>query len=269
MVSDIPRRGGAATTKWDNPSLWAVIATELIRMRRGFLPWYTILAPIVIAVPLYLGSLFSPEGASGHTWNVFSNVTLEFWGVLVPVTAGLTAALSVRADEECWRLMMSYAVPRWRYFVGKFSALALLALLSSTVLMMTLLGGAALNHQVGSALTMVLAASYLPWLAGLASTAIALFVAVLWGLGPTIAVGVAGMMSGALISDKSFWYAVPFSWPMRMILPVAEIGPNGIPLPPGSPLADFGVVPLGLVLSAVLAGAVLVVGGWHMTKKEI
>lgn len=72
----------------DNPSLWTVTVTELARMRRGFLPLYILLAPIVIAVPLYLGSLFSPEGASGRTWEVFSNVTLEFWGVLVPHDSG-------------------------------------------------------------------------------------------------------------------------------------------------------------------------------------
>lgn len=111
--------GLAGTGASDHPSLWTMIATETARHRHGFLAWYTVLAPLVIGVPLYLGSLFSPEGASGHTWRTFSDVTLEFWGVLVPMTAGLAATLSVRADQEAWRLLFSYAVPRWRYFTAR------------------------------------------------------------------------------------------------------------------------------------------------------
>lgn len=157
------------------------------------------------------------------------------------MTAGLVAALSVRADQDAWRLLLSYAVPKWRYFVGKFAALSVLNLLSSTVLLMALMGGAALNGTLGSAIGMIFAAGYLPWVAGLATTALALLVAVAWGLGPGIAVGVAGLLSGALTADKVFWYAIPFAWPMRVILPVAGISPNGIPQPimgPGSVISS-------------------------------
>jgi len=253
----------------DYPSLWTVTLTELARMRRGFLPMYALLAPIVIAVPLYLGSLFSPEGAPGHTWQVFSHVTLEFWGVLVPMTAGLTTALSVRADQDAWRLMFSYAVPRWRYLVGKFAALSMLNLVSSTVLLVILAGGAALNGTFKSAAGNIFAASYLPWAGGLATTALALLISMMWGLGPGIAVGIAGLFSGALIADKSFWYAIPSAWPMRVILPVAGISPNGIALPPHSPLADTSVIPLVLTLSVSLMTVVLVAGSLHMNKKEV
>jgi lantibiotic transport system permease protein len=253
----------------DHPPLWMVTGTELGRLRHGFLAWYTVLAPIVIAVPLYLGSLFSPEGASGHTWQTFSNVTLEFWGVLVPMTAGLAATLSVRADQDAWRLLLSYAVPRWRYFVGKFGALAVLSLVSSTVLALVLGGGAALNGALSSSIGTVLAAAYLPWLAGLASIALALLVAVRWGFGPGITVGVAGLLCGALTADKVFWYVIPVAWPMRVILPVAGISPNGIALPTGSPLADRGVIPVAVGLSVALMALLLLAGGRHLNRKEI
>jgi ABC-2 type transport system permease protein len=259
----------AGTGTRDHPALWTVAGTEIGRLRHGFLAWYTVLAPIVIAVPLYLGSLLSPEGASGHTWQTFSNVTLEFWGVLVPMTAGLAATLSVRADQDAWRLLLSYAVPRWRYFVGKFAALAVLSLVSSTVLAVVLCGGAALNGALGSSLGTVLAASYLPWLAGLASIALALLVAVRWGFGPGITVGVAGLLCGALTADKTFWYVIPVAWPMRVILPVAGISPNGIALPAGSPLGDHDVIPVALGLSVALMTLLLLAGGRHMNHKEI
>ncbi|MET8999268.1 ABC transporter permease [Amycolatopsis sp. NPDC004169] len=253
----------------DHPALWTVVGTELARMRRGFLPWYTVLAPIAIAVPLYLGSLFSDEGGSGRTWGVFSRVTLEFWGALVPMSAGLTATLAVRADSDAWRLLLSYAVPRRQYFIGKFGALAVLSLVSSTVLLVVLAGGAALNGQLGAVVGTIAAAAYLPWLAGLATTALALLFTVLWGLGPGITVGVAGLLAGALTADKVFWFAIPVAWPMRVILPVAGISPNGIALPPGSPLADAGVIPVAIGLSVALLAVLLLVGCRHLSRKEV
>lgn len=253
----------------DDPSLITVTGTELARLKRGFLAWYHLLAPVVITVPLFLGALGSSEARAGQTFEVFRNVTLEFWGVLVPMTAGLAAALSVRADQDAWRLLLSYGVPRGRYFVGKVAALGVLGFVSSTVLLVMLALGAALSGRFPGALGTVAAAVYLPWLVGLSMTALATLVAVIWGMGPSIGVGVAGLLCGALVSDKVFWYAVPFAWPMRVVLPLAGIGPNGVPLPKDSPVTDPAAIPLAVALAAVLAAALLAVGRLHMIRKEI
>jgi ABC-2 type transport system permease protein len=253
----------------DKPSLVTVTGTELTRLKRGFLAWYHLLAPVIITVPLFLGALGSSEAKSGQTFEVFRNVTLEFWGVLVPMTAGLAAALSVRADQDAWRLLLSYGVPRGRYFVGKVAALGVLGFVSSTVLLVMLTLGAALSGQFPDALGTVAAAVYLPWLVGLSMTAMATLVAVVWGMGPSIGVGVAGLLCGALVSDKVFWFAVPFAWPMRVVLPLAGIGPNGVPLPDDSPVTDPAAIPLAVILAAVLSAVLLAVGRLHMIRKEI
>ncbi|MEU7281439.1 ABC transporter permease [Streptomyces sp. NPDC045431] len=253
----------------DNPSLVTVVGTELARHKRGFIPWYHLLAPVIITVPLFLGALGSSEAKAGQTFEVFRNVTLEFWGVLVPMTAGLAAALSVRADQDAWRLLLSYGVPRGRYFVGKVAALGVLGFVSSTVLLVMLSLGAAVSGRFPGALGTVVAAVYLPWLVGLSMTALAVLVAVVWGMGPSIGVGVAGLLSGALVSDKDFWYAVPFAWPMRVVLPLAGIGPNGVPLPEDSPVTAMSAIPVALVLAFALTAILLVVGSLHMRRKEI
>lgn len=253
----------------DAPSLVTVVGTELIRHRRGFLLWYHLLAPVIITVPLFLGSLGSSEAKAGRTFEVFQNVTLEFWGVLVPMTAGLAAALSVRADQDAWRLLLSYGVPRGRYFVGKVAALGVLGFVSSTVLLLMLALGAALAGAFPEAMGTVLPAVYLPWLVGLSMTALAVLCAVVWGMGPSIGIGVAGLLCGALVSDKVFWFAVPFAWPMRVVLPLAGIGPNGVPLPEGSPVRDPSAIPLALGLAAALTAVLIVIGRIHMSRKEI
>lgn len=253
----------------DRPSMRTLVSTELTRLRSGFFAWYIVLSPIVIAVPLYLGSIFSPEGRSGHLWQTFSNVSLEFWGVLVPMTAGLIAALAVRADEEPWRFLLSYAVPRWRYFAAKVAALAAAQLLSATILVVLLAGGALLTGRLGDAGAMIVEAGYLPWVAGLAMTALATLVSTIWGLGPGIALGVAGMLSGALIADKPFWYVIPPAWPMRVILPLAHIHPNGLALDQASPLNSTSVIPVATALSLTATIVLLALGGRHMSRKEI
>lgn len=253
----------------DNPSLATVTGTELARNKRGFIFWYHLLAPVVITVPLFLGALGSSEAKAGQTFEVFRNVTLEFWGVLVPMTAGLAAALAVRADQDPWRLLLSYGVPRGRYFVGKVAALGVLGFVSSTVLMVMLTLGSVISGRFPEGIGTVAAAVYLPWLVGLSMTALAVLVAVMWGMGPSIGVGVAGLLCGALVSDKVFWFAVPFAWPMRVVLPLAGIGPNGVPLPKDSPVTDMSAIPLALGLAAALTVVLLFVGRLHMIRKEI
>ncbi|MFI5493471.1 ABC transporter permease [Actinoplanes sp. NPDC051859] len=253
----------------DNPSIWTVTSTELTRLRRGFIAWYALLAPVVTTVPLFMGSLFAPNGPGEHTWKIFSTSTLNLWGMLVPMSAGLLAALSIRSDQDSWRLMLSYAVPRRRYFTGKVAALSLLGLVSSTVLFIMLLVAAAINGQLTQAVGLAAGAAFLPWLVGLATTGIAVLVAAAWGLGPSIAVGVVGMFGGLIVADKSYWYAVPFSWPMRALQAVAGVGTNGIPLSAGNSFAGGHTIPMAVALSVVVLALVLLVGGRLMTRKEV
>lgn len=253
----------------DDPSLPVMVSAELARMRSGFIAWYTVLAPVVIAIPLYLGCLFSPEGRSGELFQAFSNVTMEFWGVLVPMTAGLVSALAIRADAGPWRFLLSYAIPRWRYFAAKTAALTVTQLVSATVLALLLSGAALLTGQLGREAPTIVALAYLPWLAGLAVTTLATLAASAWGLGPGIAVGVFGLLSGALIADKPFWYVLPPAWPMRVIIPLAHIHANGVALNPASPLNDISAVPVALALSAAVTGVALAAGGWQMARKEV
>ncbi|MFI6999195.1 ABC transporter permease [Nocardia sp. NPDC050175] len=269
MATTATHRGAGTRTRRDQPTLWDVTATELARMRRGFIGWFVVLVPAVLTVPLYPMSLASPEGKSGQTWTVFRDVVLEGWGALIPMTAALLAALSVRADHDAWRLLLSYAVPRPRYLLGKYLALATLSAVSTVLLAALLCFGALLNGRLGASVATILGASFLPWLAGLGCAAVALVVSAIWGLGPTIAIGVVGMMSGMLIADKTWWLAVPFAWPMRVILPLAGIGPNGVPLPTDSPIRDHGVIVPAIALSLGLAVLALVLGSIHMKRKEI
>ncbi|MFD8246341.1 hypothetical protein [Nocardia sp. NPDC059691] len=57
MAATVARYGPDLRPRRDQPSLWDVTATELARMRRGFIGWFAILVPVIITVPLYPMSL--------------------------------------------------------------------------------------------------------------------------------------------------------------------------------------------------------------------
>jgi ABC-2 type transport system permease protein len=252
----------------DDPSLGAVTATELSRLRRGFPVWMTFGLPFVLVLPLGVIAALSPEGQQGAVWDAWLQIVLMFWGVLLPMSAALYAGVSVRQDEQARRLLYSYAFPRGRLLVGKYAALAMVWLLSAVLLCASLLLVALLLGEGGDVLTVVVGC-LAPWLAGLGALALCLVVAHAWGFTATMCTGVAGMMFGALLADKVVWWVIPLAWPMRVVVPTAGIEASGVPLPEGHPLHDMGVLPIAFLLSVTLAAVLLAVGSRYVNRREL
>lgn len=252
----------------DAPSWATVFGTELLRLRRGFPFWYSVLVPVALILPLGIITVFSPEAQAGRTWQTWLQVVLMFWGVLLPMSAGLYAGVAERQDDDARRLLYTYAFSRGRLLIGKFLALAVLSLASSLllVLLLTLLGA---SFGRTEDFPTIVAGALLPWAAFLGSLALCLLIANVWGFTATMCTGVAGMMFGALLADKVVWWVIPLAWPMRMVVPLAGIEASGVPLPDEHPLHDLTVLPAGVGLSVVLAAVLLAVGARYVNRKEL
>ena len=250
------------------PPFLSLVRAESQHYRRGFLLWFALLAPLLLALPMLWATLSNNMGEPPAViWQDFQGSTFEFWGVLTPMGAAILAALSVQQDRESWRFLLTYPVKPAQLFLAKFVGLALLTLLSSFMLFVGLLFA---GSVIGSFdLMTAFSACFLPWLAGLGVLALFLTLSLMTGLGTTIGVGVFGMLSGALLADKSVWIYLPFAWSLRVILPIAEIHASGIPLPPESPLRDLSVIPVALGLSVLLGTVSLVLGAAYLSRKEI
>ncbi|WP_017569408.1 ABC-2 family transporter permease, partial [Nocardiopsis halotolerans] len=246
---------GAGAHRRDAPSLLTVAAVELARTRRGFPLWFTLGLPCALVLPLGLISFASPEGQAGQVWGVWSGVVAMFWGVSLPMVSALYASTAARQDEGARAVLYGYAVPRHRFLLGRFAALAVLGLCQAVLLTVLFVPmGVVLEgpHVVGATALSVL----LPWAASLGALALCLLVAEEWGFAPTVCLGVLGSMFGALLADKDVWWAVPLGWPMTVVVPLVDVHASGVPLPEGHPLADAGNVPVVVALSLGL-GAVL------------
>ncbi|MDT0301351.1 ABC-2 family transporter permease [Streptomonospora wellingtoniae] len=252
----------------DDPSLITVAGVELARLRRGFPLWFTLGLPIALVLPLGLISVGSPEGQAGQLWGVWSGVVAMFWGVSLPMVGALYTSAAARQDEGARAVLYGYAVPRYRFLLGRFAALALLGSCQAGLLVALLAPmGAVLEEPqaAGAAAASVL----LPWAASLGPLVLCLLVAEEWGFAPTVCLGVLGSLFGALLADKSVWWAVPLGWPMTAVVPLADVRASGVPLPEGHPLTDAGIVPLVVALSAGLAAVLLAAGAYRVGRKEL
>lgn len=259
---------GARHLRRDDPSLFTVTAVELTRLRRGFPLWFTLGLPCALVLPLGLISFASPEGQAGQMWGVWSGVVAMFWGILLPMVGALYTSMAARQDEGARAVLYGYAVPRHRFFLARFAALAALGFCQAVLLTVLLAPlGVWLEgpHVVGEVAMSVL----LPWAASLAGLALCLFLAEEWGFAPTICLGVLGSMFGALLADKSVWWVVPLGWPMTTVVPLAEIYASGVPLPEGHPLTDTGIVPVVIAMSVGVTAVLLAVGAYRVNRKEL
>ncbi|GAA4908370.1 hypothetical protein [Streptomonospora salina] len=264
------RTGGPAAPVGavDAPSWSTVTATESLRLWRRFPLWMTVGLPVGLVLPQGLVAVLSPEGRQGFVWDVWLQVVLMFWGILLPMAAALYAAAAVRQDDQARLLLYSYGFPRSRLLLGEFTAVAAMSLVSAALLTCLLCVLCVLFGQAGE-LPLVVAAGMLPWLASLATLALCLVVAHAWGFTAATCTGVVGMVFGALLADKPVWWAIPLAWPMRAVVPLAGVEASGVPLPPDAPLRDMTVLPVAVGLSAALTAVLLAVGSRYVNRKEL
>lgn len=257
-----------AASARDNPSVPTIAVTSLIRIRHSPVLWVSLLLPVVLGLPLAVIAVFSPEGRAGQQWEVWQHTTMLFWGMLVPILAAMYAALTARQDADALRLLFGYAIPRYRLFVGRFLALAATGLGCAALLYLVIAVPGVLTGN-SSGLATLAAGLGAGWLAGLGTLALCQLLADLWGFVAAIGLGIAGSMFAALLADKSVWLFIPPAWPMRAVIPLGGFESSGLPLPPGHPLWDTGVIPVAIGLSAALSAVMCAAGGLYLNRKEL
>jgi ABC-2 type transport system permease protein len=81
------------------------------------------------------------------------------------------------------------------------------------------------------------------------------------GLYQTIIIIIPVNFVSSILAVKNYWWALPFSYPARLMCPILKILPNGLPAVPGSVTFTEEVlklwnIPLGLSISVILFFAV-------------
>ncbi|MDO4280522.1 MAG: lantibiotic immunity ABC transporter MutE/EpiE family permease subunit [Peptococcaceae bacterium] len=221
-----------------------VMASEWLKYRRTFMAKLVILMPLFFAAYALVMSLLMP---GLHLWNGVLVMGFNWWPVtFLPLGYGLFAGMVASQERKAgqYRVLCTEARPG-AIWLGKIGGMALVALLSTLVLMASLTVACVL--QGGAVpIGVILIASALCWLASLALIPLALLAATRFGMIQSLALGGIGGVAGVLLAPTALWFVCPWSWATRLMAPTVGVHPNGTVLPDGSPLLDGAVIPLGL-----------------------
>lgn len=245
--------------------LGRALGAELVRVRRTA----SASAPLV---GLGLGLL------QGLGWVTVSRRTLQSWDSLLSwqvlfATAlcapflGLLAGLSAQREASAreggglWR-----PGSRRMVLLARWSVLAALNLtfMAALVLPMGVIGAVlgVPDPPVGR----LVAIAAVMWLSSLGWSAVAFGVAGRLGTVGVVGLGLVWQIAGTLTSESPLWWAMPWAWSVRPLLPLLRVDHTGVPLTPGAPAWSYGIVG-PLVASLALTVVALLVATRSRTTR--
>ncbi|MDA2814524.1 hypothetical protein O4J56_28025 [Nocardiopsis sp. RSe5-2] len=255
-------------TTRDDPSLALMAALALARLHRGLPLWTTLAPPLAMAGLLAALVAAEPAATRDAVWDHWLGLTLYLWAALAPVAAGLYAVGAHQSDEDARRVMYTYAFPRRRVLFADVLALAALWT-GGALLLAALVCLAALAHGAPSDTGPAVAGALMPVLAALPVLVLCAVAARAWGVAGAVCTGSAGMLFGALLGDKPYWWAFPPAWPTRSAIPIAGTRGIGGYLAPDSPVFDPGVLPVIAAASLALTALLLAAGARYTDRTEV
>lgn len=224
--------------------------SELVRWRRSSVAFAPLLGFAVATLQaLFFVAVGIAQGwASVLAWNV-----IWVTGLALPAT-GLIVGLVAERDRGA-----RDGGATWRNVTPLTSSVARLAIVSGAVVLMNVLavipvlavGSVVANGPapVGRTVLTALAIS----LGCVAIIPILDLVARRRGLFMTLGLAVVWSVAGVLTAESQMWWALPFAWPMRVVLPLVGTHANGVPFTPGAAIAQESPLPaFGLSLALLV-----------------
>ncbi|MFN2746349.1 MULTISPECIES: lantibiotic immunity ABC transporter MutE/EpiE family permease subunit [Bacillus] len=74
---------------------------------------------------------------------------------------------------------------------------------------------------------------------------------------------------GSVFAPTEYWWFVPYSWHLRVQMPLTKLHSNGIPLPQNDELLSYSVIPTALVLSITLFTILTLITVKSFNKLEV
>lgn len=77
------------------------------------------------------------------------------------------------------------------------------------------------------------------------------------------------LLMGTSIATTDGWLIFPYSWDLRILMPITRMHINGIPLPANSTFLSSQSIPMGLILSLICFVVLSGLASWSFKRQEI
>lgn len=205
------------------------LVAELIRTKGSSAAWITLTGLIFALLSSGFAEAVRLSGDVHALLNWQGLYATGLAGPVMTLIAGLVWEREKNAREggTLWR-----STSRSQVIVARVLVLWGLSLLFHCLTYGGILGVALLNGFSGS-LGIIASAGIISWIASAAWCIPGLLVARWAGAIPAVLISVVLQVTGTIVAEKSWWWTVPMSWPIRPCLWVLGVHQNAVPLQPG------------------------------------
>ncbi|WP_044481236.1 lantibiotic immunity ABC transporter MutE/EpiE family permease subunit [Paenibacillus antibioticophila] len=218
------------------------IHAELLKLRRTFtarLVWLAPLLTLLLCAGLMAGTFF--QTASYNWW----------YTMILPGALSLMSIGMIQKDRKKLKYRAIFGLPAslGKVWLGKIGAISLV-LFASTFL---LFAGITLSGFVlPSALNLKdsLTAFSLLVLTVLWQIPLCMYLTMRLGMYGALLLNLLGnVMAIGSFATTELWWVIPYAIPARLMCPVINTLPNGLPVPAGDPLLEQGVLLPGVLIA--------------------
>lgn len=221
------------------------LRSERLKLKRTFSTKLFFLVPIAnVAFSLLMNPMY------------FVSNTINWWSILfLPLMLALWASLTHQKEQLASRYQGVYLLPvsLRNIWLAKLAVIGIYSLAAFAAYLLVM-GAVGMLFTGESIITMAtLMSALVLWLTTLWEIPLCMWVAKKWGAAAAIGINTACAMGlGIPLSSRTFWWACPWSWSIRLMAPIAGVHPNGTLLEPGHAMLDMKVLPVGVGMSLLL-----------------
>ena len=241
------------------------ILAENLKHKGTFLKKLLVIMPIT----LILLSLFLMP-------SYFTTNSYNWWYVIImPATFALIPAMMDRKESRKlnYRTVFPLNINLKKLWVSKiitafvYMSIAAIIHMLGVYIFQFLIGGQ-LSPNYG--FSTLLFASFLLIITNIWQVPLCFFLAKKFGFIASIAVNaVLGLGSGILLSDSAFWIYCPYSWGIRLMIPVMRILPSGILIEASNPMISSTSLLIPCILSICLFTLLTMISAKWFSKQEV
>ncbi|MFP4976106.1 lantibiotic immunity ABC transporter MutE/EpiE family permease subunit [Paenibacillus sp. CN-4] len=250
--------------------MFNLLRAEALKSKRTFARKLAYGAPLFFVVYALVVKMLMPVQQLA-SWDLLLYMVFNWWPVLfIPLGTALMCALTEAREKKSGadRSLRARPVSLIGLWLSKIAVTGWLTFLSSCVLMVSTLAAGLLIADGQPPVLDIILGGLTVWLVSLPLIPLQLMAAAWKGSMVSILLGLFGLFAGVLSAANSYWVAVPWSWPTRLMAPMFGVHPNGVPLVEGDPLLSPSVIPVGIAASIVfLAVTSLLTAVWYARRE--